>query len=143
MYKVSLILVFLLLAGCADNTSQAVKATDPINIVESVAFASVGHIDFEATLIDESNYKQIEEVITADLEKTNILLSLNNHREDLSVYDYQELVTLDGQAPEQWEMLSSEMSGHHLEGVLIFARNNNPQVLLIDGLSVGEVILNL
>jgi len=148
----------LVLTGCSNNTVEKVpKSVDNNNssiatvkeeTEDITASASVDYIDFEATLITVDNFDELNTEFDNGLSKTDletstqIVLTMNNHREDLAAFDYKELSTLDGLEALGWQQFSQRMGGHHVGGVLTFAKNENPRVLLISGLPVGEAVLN-
>ncbi len=111
------------------------------------ASASVGHIDFQATVETKQNFNALNAEFGGKLDKpalnssTQIVLIMNNHRDDLSAFDYKKLSTLNGVAANNWRQLDNQMGGHHVKGVLIFPKTENPQSLVIKGLPVGEVVL--
>ncbi len=114
------------------NNSDA-KETDAISdtqpAAQIIAEAQVDFIEFEVTILDD------------DPNKTKIQLSMNNHQEDLSAYDYKNISKLDGQSAEKWEEESNGIGGHHLEGTLTFPKTENPGTLTLTGLPVGKVVL--
>lgn len=111
------------------------------------ASAKVGYIDFEAVVATKQNFNELNSELGGKLDKsainssTQIALIMNNHRENLSVFDYKNLSTLDGVAAQSWRQLGERMGGHHVNGALIFPKTKNPQSLVITGLPVGDVVL--
>ena len=80
--------------------------------------------------------------ITATVQnETEILVQMNNHQEDLSGYDLASKTTLDGQKPMSWKLVGDNTGGHHVEGILTFEKIENPKLLKLDGLPIGEAIL--
>lgn len=117
-------------------------------IPEVVALGQVGYIEFDAMTITNNNISKFmgeygDELggLSLDMSKTNILLSMNNHRTDLTQFDYTTLSKLDGVQAELWTAFSDQVGGHHLAGVLTFAKDTDPKSLIIDGLPVGVVEL--
>lgn len=112
--------------------------------------AEVGYIEVEALVVREANFGRVEQQFGDTLPwdvfpagSTVVLLSLSNHRDNLAEYDYKNFVSLDGVRAEEWILLSSEMGGHHVAGILTFATASSPQVLAISGLPVGDVAIPL
>jgi hypothetical protein len=109
--------------------------------------AQAGHIAAEAIVINAANIEELRqssgEALPDNPEGTAILLTLDNHQEDLSRYDYRSAATLNGAQAQGWQPLSSAMGGHHVTGVLTFKSVPAPATLRIAGLSVGEVIIPL
>ena len=149
----SLLLVFVL-SGCSNKKTKETKEISEDSKIkleqtqpEIRASAQVGYIDFEAVIITPANFDDLSADFDVVFDRstiesvTQILLTGNNHRSDLSVFDYQELSTLDGALAQKWEELSNGMSGHHIAGVITFSKNNNPKSLIIAGLPVGDAIL--
>ncbi len=157
MKKISLafsLLAVLLLSGCANKTTEntakmPVGGMDmaPQEEARAGASANVGYIDFEAIIVTEQNFNELNAEFSGKLSKTaidsstQIALIMNNHRENLSAFNYEELATLDGAAAQSWQQFSERMGGHHVGGVLTFPKADNPQLLVITGLPVGDVIL--
>ncbi len=111
------------------------------------ASATVGYIDFDSTIVTEQNLNELNAELYGKLDKsalgssTLIVLVMNNHREDLSAFNYKELATLDGAAAQDWQQVSERMGGHHVTGILTFPKTENPRSLTIKGLPVGDAIL--
>jgi rhodanese-related sulfurtransferase len=113
------------------------------------ASVTVGYIEFDATVVTEGNYEELLQQTEGNLpaevkksETTSILLVMNNHRENLGAYDFQQQIILDGVSPEKWEELVNGMGGHHISGLLTFPKINAPKTLTITGLPVGIVDLS-
>ena len=80
--------------------------------------------------------------VLLDLDKTNILIALSNHRMDLSDFAYQSLATLDRIKADSWNLVSDAVGGHHIMGVLTFPKiPSPPKMLTISGLPVEDVSL--
>lgn len=115
--------------------------------IKTGASARVEYIKFDATIMTEQNFNELNAKFDGKLNKsalsssTQIVLAMNNHRKDLSAFDYKELSTLDGVSAQEWQQLSKRMGGHHVRGILTFPKVKNPQSLVITGLPVGNVVL--
>ncbi|MEK7085660.1 MAG: hypothetical protein AAB953_01445 [Patescibacteria group bacterium] len=131
--KIFLVLLSIAAIFTACTTKTTEKTNDQTDNIKTAApitaEAKVDFIEFEATLIND------------DPNNTKIQLSMNNHQEDLSAFDYKNISKLDGQSAEKWEEESNGIGGHHLSGTLTFPKTENPNTLTITGLPVGEVVL--
>jgi hypothetical protein len=133
------IISITLLGGCDDNPTKNSEVpsgvdTSQASVMSQVATQRVGYINFEAEIVNQAGTIPNEE-------KTVILLTLDNHRSDLSAFDYENIAQLNDAQAEAWEIESIERGGHHTSGVLTFPYIENPQRLKITGLPVGETIL--
>ena len=115
---------------------------------ELTASTKVDYIEFDVIVLTADNLpKQNNQLdgaladINLSSEDTAILLTLNNHRDDLTIFDYAALATLDGAAATSWQQVTVAMGGHHVGGVLTFARTESPQTLTLTGLPVGAAVL--
>ncbi len=126
------------------STDSTTKSQEEI---KTSASASVDYIDFESTVVTEQNFDELNAEFDGKLDKsalsssTLILLTMNNHRDNLTAFNYKELSILDGESAEKWQQLSKGMGGHHVKGILTFPKVKNPQTLEIIGLPVGDVVL--
>lgn len=127
----------------SDNSVVSVQQSE-------VEWRSVSHehITVEAIVVSSENRASIERDIgysvpILDDSQTVIVLLLDNHREDLGVYDYAVLSMLDDVPAITWVEFGNGMGGHHVSGVLVFGRNDDPSELVIRDLSVGEVRISL
>jgi len=115
--------------------------------IKTSASASVDYIEFESTVVTEQNFDELNAEFDGKLDKsalsssTLIVLIMNNHRDNLTAFNYKELSTLDGESAQEWQQLRKGMGGHHVSGVLTFPKVKNPQSLVIKGLPVGDVVL--
>ncbi len=125
----------------ADSTIQSQEES------KTSAFANVDYIEFESTVVTEENFEELNAEFDGKLSKsalnssTLIVLIMNNHRDNLTAFNYKELSTLDGESAQEWQQLRKGMGGHHVSGVLNFPKVKNPQSLVITGLPVGDVVL--
>ncbi len=125
----------------ADSTKKSQEE------IKTSASASVDYIEFESTVVTEQNFDELNSEFDGKLNKaaldslTLIVLTMNNHRDNLSAFNYKELSTLDGESAQEWQQLRKGMGGHHVSGVLTFPKVKNPQSLVITGLPVGDVVL--
>lgn len=58
--------------------------------------------------------------ITRQAGETIIELAFDNHNRDLSVLDISKLSSFSGVKPKQYQIISSEMGGHHIEAEMSF-----------------------
>jgi len=141
--------IFILSKSPRQKTAEtAVDYASPRKAaVKGEASVSVGHIDFKAAVLTENNFDAWNAEFGGKLDKsalnssTRVILILNNHRDDLSAFDYGKLSFLDGKAAQNWEQMDERMGGHHVNGVLTFPKTENPRSLVIKGLPVGEAVL--
>lgn len=154
------LLSVVVLAGCTDNPPPATSLEQPVTLppvaetstaaigAESTASTKVDYIEFDAVVLTADNLtKQDNQLngalagISLSAKSTTILLTLNNHRDDLTTLDYTALATLDGVAAESWQQTTVAMGGHHVSGILTFASTETPQALTLTDLPVGTAVL--
>ncbi len=109
----------------------------------------VDYINFEAERVTVENYSELKEKYGDDLSGVNpdggdifIVLTLDNHNDDLTAFDYKTMSKLDGQAAVAWKMFAPAVGGHHVSGVLTFPSGTSTSSLVVSGLPVGEAVLN-
>lgn len=119
------------------------------DILEIKASKKVEYIEFDAFTITNNNVDKLAEeygselkTLAINMNKTNVLLIMNNHRIDLSEFDFKIMSKLDNLSSEEWQSFSEAMGGHHVAGVITFAKNPDPKLLTIEGLPVDKVELN-
>jgi hypothetical protein len=117
--------------------------------VGTKASQQVDYINFEAERVTPENYSKLKEENGDDLNDVNpdggdifIVLTLDNHNEDLTGFDYKSMSKLGGQVAVAWKVFSTAAGGHHVEGLLTFPSGTFPSPLVISDLPVGEVTLN-
>lgn len=123
---------------------MAIQDTDDgLSATEQVDF-----IGFEASVLSSSAFQSLSAEpggdfsgLVFDVDKTQIYLILDNHRKNLEEFDYRKISTLDDQPASSWSMVSSLMGGHHVAGILTFDADEDPNILKITGLPVGDVDL--
>lgn len=125
IFGILLLSAALFLAGCNPSKESVQQKKEPVQEKKLTAQAQAEFIDISATVQSE----------------TEILLEMDNHQEDLSPYDYVSQTTLDGQKSLSWKIVANDMGGHHIEGILIFEKIENPKVLQLKGLPTGAAIL--
>jgi hypothetical protein len=146
------LLVLLILSGCSKSVKRENPSVDEKSPLsqkqpEIKASAKVDYIDFEAEVISSTNFNDLNANFdgmldkTANEQTTQILLTANNHRSDLTVFDYKKISTLDGVPAQDWQQISERMGGHHVSGVLTFPKVENPRVLIITDLPVSDAVL--
>jgi hypothetical protein len=112
--------------------------------------ASAGYIEARATVVSEASIARLQKeygnAIPSSLlapDTVVVLLVLDNHREDLSRYDYVSAASLDGKRAKTWQSLSTGMGGHHISGLLTFGSETSPKTLKISSLPIGEIAIPL
>ncbi len=141
MKKFLLLGIGLLFAGCTQQSTNLSPTTVTQKPAVQTASATVGYINFEAQIATDSDLKEFGIDKKGKENQTFVLLSLNNHQQNLEDFNYQERASLDGQPANSWQILSNGMGGHHMSGLLTFPKNDNPKILSINGLPVGEAQL--
>lgn len=108
----------------------------------------VDYINVEAERVTADNYAELKEKYGDDLSGVNpdggdvfVVLTLDNHNDDLTGFDYKAMSKLDGQAAVSWKMFSPVAGGHHVAGVLTFPSGTSMNSLVVSGLPVGEAVL--
>lgn len=123
-----LILTLIFVLGCDQNAVVKSKNLS--------AEAKKDGVDFEAHIIlGEFNGVEL------DNDMTNILLTVDNHQEDLTSYDFSQSL-LDGQKAVDFKVISQNMGGHHVEVLLSYPADDIFERLKVTGAPVGDVELN-
>lgn len=124
------------------------QVNDPKDF-DITAFDNVDYITFEAIIITDENFERLNNELSGKMTDTSlssketvVLLIMDNHRDDLSDFDYQNMASLDGDKAKEWRLLNTEMGGHHISGLLIFDGVIDTKTLNLEGLPVGEVNLD-
>ncbi len=131
-----------------EDLENHLQSNEKEEIKVQKANSQVGFIQFDAEVITEENIEKLEKEFGSeflsediDLKNTNILLNLDNHRINLAEFDYKSISELNGEKAIAWNAFSDAIGGHHIAGILSFEYVDEPLILRIADMPVGEVLL--